>query len=273
MDSRTQFTFYSSFFRSAQLIKNKSARADLYDAICRYALDGVEPDLKALPESAAVAFVNARPNLEASRRKAKNGSKGGKQSGSKPEANESKRESNGSKPQARGNGKREETATEKEVEKENENEKEYECTPPTPSQTTAASSDLSAAHLGESGVEIIVDMYNTQCPGLTPCKLLSDVTRFAIGDRWKKYPDLDYFRSLFEAAQRSDLLTGRKTNWRADLDWLMQEKNFSRVINGSYDNAPGKQEVPTGASGQLGGAELEAIRQVMAAPDFEEAAP
>lgn len=130
-----------------------------------------------------------------------------------------------------------------------------------------------AAPSGKCDIAQIVELYNAKCPGLAPCKLLSDMTRFSIRERWKQHPDLRYFQALFDAAQRSDLLTGKKTKWRADLDWLMQEKNFSRVINGSYDDAPGKPEVPTGASGQLGEAELEAIRQVMAAPDSEEETP
>ena len=81
--SRKQFTFYGSFFETAKRIKSKAARADLYDTICRYALEGVEPDLDKLPESVAVAFINAKPNLDASRKKAENGKNGG----SKPKAN------------------------------------------------------------------------------------------------------------------------------------------------------------------------------------------
>lgn len=92
---RTQFTFYDSFFRSISRIKNKSARCDAYDAICRYALNGEEPDLDAMSDAAAIAFEGAKPNLDASRRKAESGKKGGegKQAESKPEANDKQTES------------------------------------------------------------------------------------------------------------------------------------------------------------------------------------
>lgn len=92
---RTQFTFYDSFFRSISRIKNKSARCDAYDAICRYALNGEEPDLDAMPDAAAIVFEGAKPNLDASRRKAESGKKGGecKQTESKPEANGKQTES------------------------------------------------------------------------------------------------------------------------------------------------------------------------------------
>lgn len=92
---RTQFTFYDSFFRAISRIKSKAARCDAYDALCQYALSGSEPDLESMPDSAAIAFELIKPNLDASRRKAQNGSAGGKskQAESKVEANSKQTES------------------------------------------------------------------------------------------------------------------------------------------------------------------------------------
>ena len=89
---RGQFTFYRSFFEGISRIRKKADRCDAYDAIVRYALDGEEPDLDSLPDAAVLAFVMARPNLDASRKKADAGSKGG---ASKAEANASNAEANG----------------------------------------------------------------------------------------------------------------------------------------------------------------------------------
>lgn len=113
---RNQFTFYASFASALSRIKKKPDRADAYDAICNYALFGIEPDMEKLPDSAAIAFELIRPTLDASRCKAENGKRGGsvKQTGSKQEANR----------------KLEQTGTEKENEKEGEIENE--CYPPTP---------------------------------------------------------------------------------------------------------------------------------------------
>lgn len=93
--NRTQFTFYDSFFRSISRIKNKAARCDAYDAICRYALTGEEPDFDTIADIAAIAFEGAKPNLDASRRKAENGKKGGESKGhlSNDEANDNQTES------------------------------------------------------------------------------------------------------------------------------------------------------------------------------------
>lgn len=73
MFDRTQFTFYESFYKAISRIKDKSERAETYDAICAYALYGIVPDIDSLPESSAIAFELIKPNLDASRRKAKGG--------------------------------------------------------------------------------------------------------------------------------------------------------------------------------------------------------
>lgn len=75
---RTQFTFYESFSKALRRIRKKSDRADAYDAICDYALYGIEPDLETLPPPVAIAFDLIRPNLDTARRKAASGKKGGK---------------------------------------------------------------------------------------------------------------------------------------------------------------------------------------------------
>lgn len=86
---RNQFTFYVSFFRTIRRIRSKTARADAYDAICDFALNGVLPDLDKMSVAAAMAFEAAQPSLQASRRKAVSGSLGGsvKHSESNSDAN------------------------------------------------------------------------------------------------------------------------------------------------------------------------------------------
>ena len=92
---RSQFTFYDSYFKSVSRIRKKSARADAYDAICKYALLGIEPNLDSMDDAAAIAFLGAKPNIDAGRRKAESGCKGGtsKDSASKPKANGKQSES------------------------------------------------------------------------------------------------------------------------------------------------------------------------------------
>ena len=80
-EARGQFTFYASFFDAIELRPKKADRADAYAAVANYALNGIEPDMDALPWSVALVFRQARPTLEAGRKKAagaKNKEKGEK---------------------------------------------------------------------------------------------------------------------------------------------------------------------------------------------------
>lgn len=141
--NRTQFTFYESFFRSISRIKKASDRAAAYDAICAYALYEQEPDLDGMPDAAAVAFEVAKPNLDASRRKASAGKKGGeakqteanrKQVEASDKQTEANRKQTGSKAQARGRGNQV-----KEQDKEQDKDKEQMLKPPTPLQGASPS--------------------------------------------------------------------------------------------------------------------------------------
>lgn len=112
--NRAQFTFYRSFYDAIKVLPKKEQTAVVL-AICAYALDNEEPKLTG---TASAIFTLVRPTLDASRKKAESGKRGGeaKQTESKPEA----------KPK--------QTAREKEGEneKEGEIEKENECYTPKP---------------------------------------------------------------------------------------------------------------------------------------------
>lgn len=123
---RTQFTFYESFYKAAKRIKDPSARAEVYDAICEYALYGNEPDIDALSEMAAIAFELIKPNLDASRKKAESGKLGGtkKQSKSTLEATGSKTEAK--RKQKEASEQQEQSVSKKENKKEGKNKIEIE---------------------------------------------------------------------------------------------------------------------------------------------------
>lgn len=88
---RKQFTFYKSFFEAIKKIKKPADRAAAYDAICEYALYGVEPDIEKISDAASIVFDLVKPNLDSSRKKAENGKRGGS---SKQGEYESKSEAN-----------------------------------------------------------------------------------------------------------------------------------------------------------------------------------
>ena len=251
MDERSQFTFYGSFYNSAKRIRSKAARCDFYDAICEYALNGIAPDLDRLSDAAAVGFIGAKPNLDASRRKAENGKQGGKkgkQTENKPEASEeqteSKPEASGkqteSKPEANGkqtpSEKEKEKEIEIEIEKEIEIEIENECY-----YIGAASPGVIALPLNDGREFSVTEAMVSEFSGL--------------------YPAVDVMQELRN--MRGWLINNPKNRkTRAGIrrfinSWLSREQDRPGKTR------PAKATVPYGATGELGEAEMEAIRRVL----------
>lgn len=137
MDRRKQFTFYASYYDAVKKLSKKD-QLSLLMAICAYAIDGVDSNLSG---GAASAFILIKPTLDASRRKAESGKRGGngKQSGSKLKANDKQTaecdKQNKANCKQIGSEKEKEKEIEKEYEIEGEKEKESSissppCVPP-----------------------------------------------------------------------------------------------------------------------------------------------
>lgn len=47
---------------------------------------------------------------------------------------------------------------------------------------------------------------------------------------------LNWFDRFFAHVAHSDFLNGRSGTWSADLGWLVKAKNFTKVVQGNYDN-------------------------------------
>ena len=83
---RDSFIFYRSFFESFDGLSKKD-KLILFDAICNYALNDVEPELTGVPLS---MFKLLKPQLDANIRRYENGCKGGrpKKTEAKPNDNQ-----------------------------------------------------------------------------------------------------------------------------------------------------------------------------------------
>lgn len=92
----------------------------------------------------------------------------------------------------------------------------------------------------------IVDSYHATCPSLPRVRTISYKRKTHIKARYEQYNrDLSVFFELFKKAEESDFLTGRQKssnpkyqNFKADLDWLMNEHNMAKVLEGKYINRP-----------------------------------
>ena len=85
---RDSFIFYRSFFESFEGLSKKD-KLILFEAVCNYALNDIEPKLSGIPLS---MFKLLKPQLDANIRRYENGCKGGrpKKTETKPNNNQDK---------------------------------------------------------------------------------------------------------------------------------------------------------------------------------------
>lgn len=85
MEERATFKFFRSYFEAAKDLGDKEMQADFLMAVCDYALNGKEPGLSGVPNA---LFRLVKPNLDKSNNLSENGKAGGKQTTSKPGADD-----------------------------------------------------------------------------------------------------------------------------------------------------------------------------------------
>lgn len=113
---------------------------------------------------------------------------------------------------------------------------------------TNTSNDVSSASPETSEsvpYDEIITEYHKACPSLPRIRYLTDKRRRSIRSRWKKYKDLAVFTEVFKKAEASDFLSGRNGKWTScNFDWLINEANMIKVLEGNYDNKGGGMSGP-----------------------------
>lgn len=90
--------------------------------------------------------------------------------------------------------------------------------------------------------QLIADMYNDTCVSFPPVKILSHKRKSTITRQLKRYT-VDDFKILFKKAEASSFLKGANDrNWTANFDWLIEDCNMVKVLEGCYDNRPPKNK-------------------------------
>jgi len=95
-------------------------------------------------------------------------------------------------------------------------------------------------------VRTAFDLWNdlAERRGLAKARELSDGRRARLRARLKR-SGLDGWREALTRLERSAFCLGLKTDWKADLDFVLQEKSFTKLIEGSYgDDAPTAAPAP-----------------------------
>lgn len=82
----------------------------------------------------------------------------------------------------------------------------------------------------------IRDIYNETCVSFPRLTVLSVKRKQAIKARLNTY-SVEQIREVFSKAEASDFLKGKNNrNWQANFDWLINDTNMAKVLDGNYDN-------------------------------------
>jgi hypothetical protein len=88
--------------------------------------------------------------------------------------------------------------------------------------------------------EEIIDLYHEELPELPRVRVWKEASRRNLRARWRESSErrcLEWWRWFFrECIRQSDFLMGRKTDFVATLSWMVQPRNFEKILNGQYAN-------------------------------------
>jgi hypothetical protein len=85
----------------------------------------------------------------------------------------------------------------------------------------------------------IINLYHKHLPMLTQVKSWTAKRSTALKTRWRedhKRQSLDWWAKLFNYISKSDFLTGKASEWQADLEWIINSSNLVKIIEGKYEN-------------------------------------
>lgn len=263
---RSQFTFYRSFWEALrELPEDEQAKTVL--AICAYALDGEECELRGAPKS---IFIMAKPTIDTSARKSANGKKGGSKMKANRNQTESKEEESKPEADAKQTGNEIENEVEVENETENEVEEENECSlpynPPSAPEKKQTGSKLSLGYLDDDGFEKFWEAYPKKSGDIREaCRLYLD----AIDAGATLQQMLDAI--AWQKGQDSWLDQGGRyipspAKWIANKAWLQ------KPIKAKPPDKSGRKDAPSMDYGSPSRAEFDAMQRLIAKMGTEETA-
>lgn len=108
----------------------------------------------------------------------------------------------------------------------------------------------------------VVEAYHRICVSYPKVRAMSDQRRKAVRARLRKYSEAD-LAEVFYKCEQSDFLKGaNRRNWSADFDWMMNDTNIPKILEGKYDNRDGAAN-GGGQGATTGNAYVDAIQNRM----------
>ena len=230
--------FYSYLENEEKLNKLSDEQAGrLYKALYSYSRTGSKPDLSDDPllDYAFADFVldvdRDRENYEKTcKRRAEAGKKGGR-----PKGCETEEKANGLSEKAKkANGFSKNQAKAKESKK-SETEVESEA------ETDNISHDILNRRVRpdfDTRAQKVLDDFKAICTSFIPPEKLTEHRKRLI---YQAELDKTDFAELFRKAEQSDFLSGRVGGTcKFGFDWVLDQKNRTKIMEGNFDNAPPK---------------------------------
>jgi len=83
----------------------------------------------------------------------------------------------------------------------------------------------------------IIELYHTVLPELPQVRTWPESNQKILRTRWKEEPErqtISWWDAYFRYIHESAFLTGRETDFTADLEWVVRPKNMTKILNGRY---------------------------------------
>ena len=233
MTAKNSFVLYTDYINQIELLDIEQ-RGVLFTAIMYYS-SGVElPEMDAVT-AMAFSFIKSQldKDLEKYNKTVESRKEAGKRGG-RP----SRKDNNEAENQEKANGFSEKQAKAKKAN--GFSEKQAKAKKPDNEYDNDNVNDNESDNDNDSDIikyQQIADMYNGTCVSFPTLTKLSDRRRRAIKARFNAGYTLDDFQRLFKMAEESDFLKGcNGRNWSATFDWLIQDGNMAKVLDGNYQS-------------------------------------
>ena len=120
----------------------------------------------------------------------------------------------------------------------------------------------------DKDIEDVIDLYHSICISLPTIRAVSSQRAKAIKARLQTY-SMNDFKAMFEKAEASSFLKGKnERGWSATFDWLINDANMAKVLEGNYADRGRKEKLPDWfGKRELDDDEMAAIRQMMTDDD------
>lgn len=236
-----KFSFFRSFYDAI-----KDFPADDYkeamNAILAYAFD--EEDPEGLSLLAGTFFKLTKPNIDSSVKASESGKRGGAKHPSDNSANISKHPSGSSEKSAKHpSNDSDETAKHPSDNCASNKDKEYGIGNMDNGEGIGSKDNGS----GRVDYKSVINAFNDTCVSFPRVTSLSEKRKAAIRARLRTHSMAD-IQEAFKKAEESDFLKGsNKRNWSANFDWIMNDANMAKILDGNYDN---KSQEKTAAAPQ-----------------------